>query len=133
MIRNKPNPADINPENILVNEFRLRGLSPEPRCFRFEGKDGFAFLNSGGDIIDPSGSIDEGRISFRLSGVPGFPVYSILAPVNQPTSVNGQNTPVPNSDDLQRVSDGWLYDADLQAIIMKNQITTDYVDCRIQW
>ena len=133
MIRNRPNPADINPENILVNEFRLRGLSPEPRCFRFEGKDGYAFLNSGGDIIDPSGSIDEGRISFRLSCIPGFPVYSILAPVPQPTSVNGQNTPAADSDDLQQVSNGWLYDADLEAIVMKNQVIAEHTDCQIRW
>jgi len=133
MIRSKPNPADINPENILVNEFRLRGLSPEPRCIRFEGRDGFTFLNSGGDITNPSGSIGKGRIDFRLSGIPGFPVYSILAPVPEPTSVNGQSISAANSDDLQEVSDGWLYDADLQAIIMKSNMTAEYVDCRIQW
>jgi hypothetical protein len=132
MVRNSPNPADINPENILVNEFRLRGLPPEPRYFRFEGKDGFAFLNSGGDIIEPSGSID-GEIGFRLSGVSGFPVYSILAPVSKPASVNGQDTPAANSDDLQKVPNGWLYDADLKAIIMKDQIIAKYIDCQIQW
>lgn len=132
MVRNSPNPADINPENILVNEFRLRGLSPEPRCFKFEAADGFAYLNSGGDIIKPLGSISN-EISFGLSGVSGFPIYSILAQVPRPSSVNGQKTPAASSDDLQKMQNGWLYDADLKAIVMRNQIADKYIDCRIQW
>jgi len=133
MIRNKPNPADINPENILVNEFRLRGQSPEPRCFRFEGKDGFVYLNSGGDIINPSGHIDQGRISFHISGTPGFQVFSILAPVKEPARINRKNQTAENSSELQKLSDGWIYDHDLKGIIIKSQIKDSPLEYMVEW
>lgn len=131
MIQNKPNPADINPENILVNEFRLRGLSPEPRCVRFRNGDGFSFLNSPADILNPSGDINKGTISFKLSGVSGFSVYSILAPVAKPVSVNDINQT--NSADFQNVSDGWFYDDDLKAILIKTKIKPEGVEYNIHF
>lgn len=131
MIQNKPNPADINPENILVNEFRLRGLSPEPRCIRFRNGDGFSFLNSSADILNPSGDINKGTISFRLLSVSGFSVYSIFATVAKPVSINGNSQT--DSTVLQNASDGWFYDDDLKAILIKTKMKPEGVEYSIHF
>ena len=72
MVKNSPNPADINPENIFVNEFRLRGISPEIRFARFQGEDKSIILNAGADIVAPRLDPGDGSIRFSLCFYPFY-------------------------------------------------------------
>jgi hypothetical protein len=133
MVKNGPNPADINPEDILVNEFRLRGLSPEIRLARFAGTDGVVLLNTSADIIEPGGTGAEKVFHFGLKGAPTALVFSSVAPVAEPASVAGAGNRVANSDELQAAPAGWMYDAELHAVILKNVMTPEVTKCELHW
>ncbi len=133
MVKNKPNPADINPENILVNGFRLRGPSPEIDCVRFTGENGPVMLNSGAKIIEPSQSASRDTIAFTLRGTPGFSDRAMLAPVDKPVAVSGAGPQVEDSDALFSSDTGWIYDADLQAVVLKVHMPEEGAGCVIEW
>ncbi len=133
MAKNTPNPANINPENIFVNEFRLRGQSPEIRCARFQGEDKVVLLNSAADIsgarLDPKDS----SIAFALRSESDRTVYSILATVPEPANVEGTGERVADSDALQSAQAGWLYDAELRGIILKTATGPSGSQCVVRW
>lgn len=134
MVRNAPVPADINPENIMVNGFRIRGLSPEIKMARFEDADGpDLFLNSAATITDASGSPGEGRVRFTLREIQNFTIHSMLSPIPEPLSVAGAAERVADSDALRSVASGWLYDAELRAVILKHRMERPTVTCEIRW
>ncbi|MCP4639271.1 MAG: hypothetical protein GY851_02490 [bacterium] len=128
MVKNTPNPADINPENILVNEFRLRGQSPEIRFARIEGGDTPVLLNSAADIVATKGSLADKAIEFTVRS--GRETYSLLAPVPKPATVTGVGEPVADSTALRTVPTGWLYDAELQGLVVKH---TGEATCTVRW
>jgi len=132
MVKNRPNPANINPENILANEFRLLGPSPEIRCARFQGQHGPIMLNSAADILEPRRDPD-GAIWFSLKGVPGFPVYSMLAPVAEPKAVEGAGVRAAHSDALQAAETGWLYNPELRAVVLKHRMRKKAASCAVSW
>ncbi|MBI5092117.1 MAG: hypothetical protein HZB26_06680 [Candidatus Hydrogenedentes bacterium] len=133
MVKNSPNPADINPENILVNEFRLRGLSPEIRSARLPGVFSPIQLNSAADIIEPAGGLLEKSVRFGLKGVPGSTVFTTLTHVSDPVTITGAGVRVANSDELQAAPSGWMYDVELHTVILKNALTADATKCEIHW
>ncbi len=132
MVKNKPNPADINPENILVNEFRLRGRSPEISFARFDGGGQTVMLNSAAHVIEATGSCGDG-IQFTLRATPGFPVYSLLAPVDPPTQVQGAGEQVDDSTSLQTVPTGWHYAPGLRGLVLKHTAAQGDMVCSINW
>jgi len=133
MIKNKPNPADINPENILVNEFRLRGQSPGIRFARFQGEDKVVMVNSSADIVQPRLDQADGSIRFALRAAVESTAYSLLAPVPEPTAVSGAGERVDDSDALQQVETGWMYDAELSGVVFKHRVGPDACPCEIHW
>lgn len=120
MEKNKPNPADINPENILLNGFRLRGLSAEPRFARLDGPDGPVFLNAGCDIGNVGGSVRDKQLTVELKGRNGTNSFATLAPVAAPAGIDGAGERAADSAALQAAPSGWLYAPELQAVVMKN-------------
>ena len=133
MVKNKPNPADINPENILVNEFRLRGRSPEIRCARFQGEDKVVMLNSSADLVEPRLDPSDGSIRFALQSAVECTAYSLLAAVPEPTTVSGAGERVDDSDALQQVEAGWMYDAALSGVVFKHRVGPDACPCEVHW
>jgi len=150
MVKNKPNPADISPENIFMNEFRLRGQSPEIRCARLERNRELVMLNSAANILDPRADKavgpTDGTIRFALRGATDGPTdgptayapsaytaFSLLAQVPEPKEVTGAGARVADSDALQSVVTGWLYDAELRGVIMKHQVGPEAVPCAVTW
>ncbi len=136
LVRNKPNPADINPENILVNGFRLRGQSPEIQCVRFEGLDGGpVFLNSPATIsvLDADAALREGRLKFALRDLYAPATHSSVAPVPEPRSVHGAGARVARSEDMKSLESAWLYDAELQSVILKHSTKGAEIACEILW
>lgn len=131
MVKNKPNPADINPENILVNEFRLRGQSPEIRSARFQCEDRIIMLNASSDIVRPR--LDGNTAHFTLRSAQEVTVQALLAEVPEPKTVTGAGGRVTDSDALQSAAAGWLYSAGLQGVIIKTPAGPDGTACEIQW
>jgi hypothetical protein len=133
MVENRPRPADINPENILVNGFRLRGRSPEIRSARLGRGDGAILLNSAADIRELGGSVAEGSVSFRLESDAGFPAYTLLAPVPRPREIRGSGEKVGGSEALQKVPRGWFYDAELKAAVLKQTFGREGLPHEVRW
>jgi hypothetical protein len=132
MVRNKPNPADINPENILVNEFRLRGLSPEIQFRRLAlpGMSGSIMFNTSASIASIK---TREEVAFALEPVAGFAAHTTVAPVPEPASVTGAGERVPDSDALLAVPAGWLYDTELQMLVLKHTPREGTVCGEIAW
>ncbi len=131
MIENKPNPADINPENIMVNMFRLAGVSPEIRFFRWDTPAGAVVFNTSADIVDKSGTPGAATLSLTLRGFPGADSYALLGPVAPPVAVN-----FPQAADevaLQALETGWLYSEPLHAVILKIRHTADPAVVTLNW
>ena len=133
MVKNSPNSADINPENILVNAFRLRGSSPEIRYRAVEGPDGSVVLNTNADVASLEGGPATGRLLFQLCGAPGFATHTLLAPVPRPTTVNGNAETANSSRALFDSVSGWRYDGNLQAVIVKCAMQNGQETIDIQW
>ena len=130
MVKNTPNPADIGPEDIFMNELRLRGVSPEIRFARFGET---VFLNSAADIADPVGSPAEGGVSFSLTSEPGFKVYSFLGQVPEPSSVAGAGIRVEDGESLEAAGEGWFHDSTLEGIVFRSSMESGKREIEVSW
>ena len=121
MIENRPNPADISPECILMNGFRLRGISPEVRSRRLPQSGGTVMLNTLADIEAVEGSPEEGRLAFSLAGMLDMGVYAMISPVPEPGRIQGFAR-ADTSAALDAMEAGWLYDPGLRAVVVKTSL-----------
>ena len=115
-----------------MNEFRLRGQSPEIRFRRLPGSPQ-VMLNSAADIVSAEGSVAEGLVRFALRVAPGFPAYSLLAPVPEPVDVSGAGGRAEDGFGLRAVGEGWLYDGELQGVILKHTGRDEAMGCEVSW
>jgi hypothetical protein len=114
---NHPNPSDLNPLLLLLNEYRLRGESLAIRSARIETPGGQAVISSGADITKPTKSAD--GVSFRLRVIPNLSTYTVLAPVAEPKSVTGASD--------------WSYDSELKAVILHHTMADPIARCAVSW
>jgi hypothetical protein len=138
MKENKPNPADINPENIMVNELRLRGVSPEPRWARIPQdacfpKDNPIFLNTSADIRETSGSLQAQRVRVVLTSPAESSCYSLLAPIPEPRTVKGTGERCSTEEALRTRPGGWVYDPDLKGVVLKSTFNSTPVAVDVAW
>src|SRR5690606_25572350 len=145
LVENRPNPADLNPENILMNALRLRGAWGGIRSHRFETPSGIVFLNTPariasihgmplaatapGDVESGADAArrDEGAgesggsvsLEIRLEGKEGQPVYALLAPVARPRKVEGAGDESAGESALVSSARGWTWSSRLRAIVLK--------------
>jgi hypothetical protein len=133
MATNTSNPVDILPTLVLTNAHRLRGLSLETRFARLGQGGETVHLNSSADILATAGSPATGAASFTLRGVPGFPAHSVLAPVDEPAAVESVSGRAASDTELQGRADGWLYDPELRAVIVKQALGADAVTVVVRW
>jgi hypothetical protein len=131
MVENRPNPADINPENIMVNMFRLKGLSPEIRFARIEGAHGPVVLNSSADILSATGTPGSGKTSIVLRGVQGADSFALLGPV--PPPISGNFPQATDNAGLHSLGTAWLYDEPLQCVIVKIRHTAEPATVILNW
>lgn len=120
MVHNKPVPADIGPENIVVNEFRLRGLSPEIRFRKAEIGDRPVLINSANDIAGVETDEAGKSMTLSLGNGPFGTAYTVVAPVARPASVEGAGNAVSDGAALRDLDRGWHYHEDLQAVVIKS-------------
>lgn len=133
VIAGTPNPADINPENIVLNACRLRGNSAEVRTRRVPGRVGEALINSAFDLPAVLGEVGRGKLGLVLRGKPGFPGYTAIVPAQSPKSVAGAGSLVADSAALAKAAEGWLYDREAQALILKHTPGSDEWKTEIDW
>lgn len=133
VLEGTPNPADINPENIVLNECRLRGEGGQIRTERVPARVGEALVNSVFDIEAVFGHVGEGKLGLMLRGRAGFPAYTAVVPAQEPQAVAGAGPRAANSVSLAGQPEGWLYDREAQALILKNTPATDAFRVEVTW
>jgi hypothetical protein len=119
MATNLPNVPFLNPGLIMVNEWRLRGLSAEVRHQWLGEGASRASLNAGVEIQGAAGSVETGRVRFTLCGSPGLSAHASLAPVPEPRAVSGCGDRAGDGAALLTRDAGWEYDPDLRAVVLK--------------
>lgn len=133
MVENRPIPADISPENILMNGFRLYGPSPAIDFERFNTPEGAVMLNAAARISRVNGAPGEDSLAFRLVAPAGFPVHAVLAPVESPADVAGAGAQAESSAALHESPEGWLYDPALRAVVIKSAMEGGAATIRMGW
>lgn len=132
MVENAPKPADINPENILVNAFRLKGPSPHIRHAWLQPRvGGRVAVNSAADLVAVEAE-EEGGARVALAAPAGFPVYTLLAPVARPEGVSGAGGEHSDSASLDAAFEGWLYSEALQGIVLKTAMEDGAAEVLLQ-
>ena len=106
--------ADINPENIMVNEYRLRGSGVEIKTLRV----GEVTVSSGSHLT-PNGEPGAGEIRFGSMFFEGRPAYTLVRPLANPGTVKVDGRIVDRLKNLTSSSEGWRYDADTQSLELK--------------
>jgi len=134
MEKNIPLPADINPENIILNESRLRGNNPDIRTRRIPATAGEAVINSLADIPALIGSVADGTLGVSLAA-PGTRsgVYTVIAPVREPKTVAGSGERAADSAALRRAESGWQYDREGQCLVLKTTLHDGAAELRMTW
>jgi hypothetical protein len=111
LLENHPNPADINPEDILVNLLALNGYDPCLKHKVLKEKGNSIFITSIAEILS-AGTDDKGSINLRMKFFSGAKTYVLLAGLSSSLKpevfVNGK--PLASTEDVDHVPAGWLYD-----------------------
>lgn len=133
MATNSPNAPFLNPGLIMVNEWRLRGLSAEVRHAWLGDREDRVSLNAGVDIAAPRGSFSGGSVAFGLRGRPAQQAYASLAPVPEPRAVRGCGDRADDGAALSARACGWQYDPELRALIVKADISAGPASIEVCW
>jgi len=91
------------------------------------------FLNSPATIVTNDARLEERLLRFTLSDMYAPVTHTLVAPVAEPRAVDGAGARVASSQELQTAETGWLYDAELQAVILKHSLRGTNVTCELQW
>ncbi len=111
-------PADINPENILVNEYRLRGQGLQIKTIRC----GARTISSGSRLISLETDKNEWP-KFSSDFFEGYPAYTLIQPMPDPSdehlviSVDGH--PLERVENPGKVENGWRYSPQMKALEIK--------------
>ena len=109
----------LNPENIMVNLYALRGLDPDISTAVVRCKDERIHLSTGAKI-DSVECDDTAKLEFRLRYVQGETSYTIIAGYGgKPAAIRTPHSEVAAVDNLEAVESGWLYREEKDTIFMK--------------
>ena len=109
----------LNPENIMVNLYALRGLDPDISTAVVRCKDERIHLSTGAKI-DLVECDDTAKLEFRLRYVQGETSYTIIAGYGgMPAAIRTPHNEVAAVDNLEAVESGWLYREEKDTIFMK--------------
>ncbi len=119
MVRNTPNPADINPENIVVNAFRLRGKSPEIGYARVKTTSGTVSINAPGEIDETDFDAAANALTVRIAPNTWWQCHVLVCPVDEPASVEGAGDQASSESELSPRAAGWVYVPELRGVVLK--------------
>lgn len=110
LLDNHPNPADINPENILVNLLALKGYDPGLKHKVLNRGDSPIFITSIAEMLSAELEGDQG-VAVRLKFFPGAKTYLLVAGLPSPCKpeVFLSGSKLTPAKDIDRVPKGWLY------------------------
>ncbi len=121
----------VNPENIMVNFYTLRGQDPDISTVVLRNENGRIHLSSGAKIQVSENSNDEGLV-FRLKYLENETSYTIIAGFGScPSGVKVQDKNLLTVKDLDRASSGWLYRKEKDLIFVKYKHADGEVDFEI--
>ena len=125
---NRRNPADINPEDIMVNAFALRGLDPGIKTVRFAMNNDVITVSSGARIEPIAG--EEG-LAMALSFFQGETVHTLLSPMRRVNRVLIGKRELPRVENTDKVPEGYQVFEDLGWLIVKNRFDQARIELRI--
>ena len=120
----------INPEDIMVNLYTLRGLDPDISTGIFRVRDNRIHVSSGARI-DGLNYDDSDRLTFTLRYVQNETSYSIIAGYGSrfgstessakpvPTAIRTGGGELPIVDNLSTTESGWLYREEKDIVFIK--------------
>ena len=120
----------INPEDIMVNLYTLRGFDPDI-CTQICRIEGNHIHVSAGAKVDGLGHDDSGRLKFTLRYVPNETSYCIIGGYGSgvgkgtssvkpgPSGIRAGSGDLPLTDNLSTTESGWLYREDKDIIFIK--------------
>ncbi len=130
----------INPEDIMVNLYALRGLDPDISTGILRGQGNRVHVSSGARV-DGVDRDDSNRLTFALRYVQNETSYSVItgyggwcsgteSSVTQgPAAIRAENGELPLVDTFSTTESGWLYRADKDIVFIKYKHlmgTTDF-------
>ncbi len=102
----------LNPEDIMVNLFTLKGVDPDISSEILRREQEAVHLSSGADLRDAEWI---GRtLRFRLDYVQGEFSHTLIAPIEEPVKVMVEGRAISGSGEFS-----WSYDYDFKAIYLK--------------
>jgi len=110
ILENHPNPADINPENILVNLLALNGYDPGLKHNVLSQRDNPIFVTSVAEILSAELG-EDGCITLRLKFFARAKTYLVVAglPASARPEIFLNSKKLAQADDIDKVRAGWLY------------------------
>ncbi len=125
---NRRNPADINPEDIMVNALTLRDLDPAIKTVHVgEGSDRLT-ISSGANIQAISGA--QG-LTLRLSFFKGESVYTLISPIVSVSGVHVGENRLPLSDNLEGIEQGYQLVPERKWLIVKTKFEEPEIEVGI--
>lgn len=124
---NKRVPADIHPEDIMVNLWMDRGMDPRVKTRIVRSGGGRLHISSGADIVKVQP--DHERLSVTLRFFPNQPVYVFIGLLKDTAyvTINGKAAPVLNGATWQKAGAGCMPLAAPQGVAVKGRAGPDGV------
>ena len=124
----------LNPEDIMVNLYALRGLDPDVSTAIIPMRDGVAkriHLSTGAQIESITHE-ESGQLRFKLHYVQHETSYSIIAGYGvKPSTINAKDEAIPFVEVLEESESGWLYREEKDIIFIKYQHPTGEMDFEV--
>ena len=136
--------AHINPEDIMMNLYALRGLDPDISTAIIRHESGRVHLSTGAKIESVARD-DSGKLDFKLKYVQHETCYTIITgyggkfrfaessaePAPRPAVVRDRNGEITSVDNLESVESGWLYREEKDIIFIKYKHPTGEIDFQV--
>jgi hypothetical protein len=134
LLENHPNPADINPENILLNTLALKGYDPGLKHKVLNGGDKPIFITAIAEMLSAEAEGDTGAV-IRLKFFPGAKSYLLIAglPPRCKPEVTLNATRLELARDIDSVPNGWLYLPEKNWLVVAVTHTQKEDSLRIRW
>ncbi|MCZ6678643.1 MAG: hypothetical protein O7E52_15510 [Candidatus Poribacteria bacterium] len=121
----------INPEDIVVNLYALRGLDPDISTAILHNRRRRIHLSTGAKI-EAFTRDDSGGLSFVLRYVQYETSYSIITGYGgKPAAIRAQNQNIAATDSLESVESGWLYREEKDTIFIKYKQPVGEIDFEV--
>ena len=121
----------LNPENIMVNLYALRGLDPDISTAIIRYDHGRIHVSTGAKI-DSVQCDDSAKLDFKLRYVQHETSYTIITGFGRkPAAIRAQHKDIADVDNLEAVESGWLHREEKDIIFMKYKHSVGEIDFEV--